>query len=246
VHPSGRAIELRVLGPLALRGSDGEELSAVLSQPRRVALLAYLALATPGEFQRRAKLLGIFWPEHDEAHARGALRQALWFLRQALGADALPGRGDGEVRLDPAACWCDATAFEAAVAARDPDAAVALYRGELLEGVYLNGAPAFDEWLEWRRGLLARAYAAAVEEIASRHAAQENYAAAAECWRTLAARTPESGRVVLALMRTLEAGGERVVALHEAERHRALLAREFGTTPDAAVLAFAERLRRHG
>ena len=43
-------IRLRTLGPLDLRGSDGEELRTILAQPKRVALLAYLALATPRGF----------------------------------------------------------------------------------------------------------------------------------------------------------------------------------------------------
>jgi hypothetical protein len=40
-------IRLRVLGALDLRNSEGQELRAVLSQPKRAALLVYLALARP-------------------------------------------------------------------------------------------------------------------------------------------------------------------------------------------------------
>lgn len=232
-----------VLGALGLQGRDGREVTAVLAQPRRVALLTYLALAAPGEFQHRATIVGVFWPEHDEPHARGALRQALRFLRRALGPEALPGRGDEEVRLDPDTWWCDAVAFEAAHAGHDPATAVALYRGDLLDGVFVGGAPAFEEWLERRRGQLARAYGSALEQQAARCAAQADYTSAVECWRTLAARTPESSRVILGLMRALDAAGDRAAALHEAERHAALLAREFDAAPDAAVCALAEQLR---
>ena len=40
-------IRLTVLGVLNLRGSDGQEVRGILGQPKRVALLTYLALASP-------------------------------------------------------------------------------------------------------------------------------------------------------------------------------------------------------
>ncbi len=238
-----RCSRLFLLGAVDLRDADGAEVTSVLSQPRRFAILAYLALAPPGEFQRRTTIASVFWPESDHAHARGALRQALRFLRRAVGADALCTRGDDEVRLDPAACWCDATAFESAVAAGESETAVALYRGDLLDGFYIDSAPAFDDWLEPRRGRLARAYARSLERIADRCAADRDPVRALECWRTLAARSPDSGHVVLGFMRALEASGDRAGALHAAERHRVLLARELGAVSDAQVLTMVARLR---
>jgi serine/threonine-protein kinase len=236
-------VRLLVLGAVGLQDRRGRDVIAVLAQPRRLALLAYLALAPAGAFQHRAALAGLFWPEADDAHARGALAQALWFLRRALGAGALPGRGDGEVRLDAAACSCDVAAFEAAVASADVDAAVALYRGDLMEGIFIDAAPAFDVWLEGRRGRLARAYAGALEQVAGRRGAAGDHAAALECWRTLAARAPESGHAVAGLMRALAAADDRAGALHAAAAHAALLRRELGAAPDVTVAALADRLR---
>src|SRR2546422_4128786 len=46
-------VELRILGGLNLLGAGGRELSSVLAQPKRVALLAYLAAATPRRLQDR-------------------------------------------------------------------------------------------------------------------------------------------------------------------------------------------------
>jgi serine/threonine-protein kinase len=54
-------IRLRTLGALELRGRGGQELRAVLAQPRRMALLAYLALATPRSYHRRDTVLALFW-----------------------------------------------------------------------------------------------------------------------------------------------------------------------------------------
>jgi len=44
-------------------------------------------------------------------------------------------------------------------------------------------------------------------------------------------------------MQALEAAGNRIGALLQAERHRALLQREFGAAPDRAVTALVEQLR---
>jgi len=84
-------IELRMLGRLSLTAADGREMRTLLGQPRRFALLAYLAAATPPGFHRRDSLLALFWPELDQEHARTALRQALRVLRAALGAGAVWG-----------------------------------------------------------------------------------------------------------------------------------------------------------
>jgi hypothetical protein len=58
-------IRLRVLGPVALHDSSGSEISAVLAQPKRLALLAYLAADQAGAFRRGDTPLGLFWPELD-------------------------------------------------------------------------------------------------------------------------------------------------------------------------------------
>src|SRR6266508_890451 len=130
-------IELRLLGTLHLTDAAGREVKSLLTRPRRLALLAYLAAATPRGLRRRDTLLALFWPELAQEHARAALRQALHILRGALGADAVVTRGDEEIGLDEARVWCDVAAFDAAVAAEQFDRALELHRGPL---------PAALEW----------------------------------------------------------------------------------------------------
>src|SRR2546425_1045836 len=90
-------IEFRLLGTLHLTDAEGREVTSLLTRPRRLALLAYLAAATPRGLHRRDSLLALFWPELDQEHARAALRQALHVVRDALGADVIVTRGDEEV-----------------------------------------------------------------------------------------------------------------------------------------------------
>ncbi|MEO7217622.1 MAG: hypothetical protein ABI026_05465, partial [Gemmatimonadaceae bacterium] len=73
---------LRTLGALELLDSAGQPLNSVVVQPKRVALLAYLAVALPRGFHRRDQILLIFWPDLTEDRARNALRQAVHHLRQ--------------------------------------------------------------------------------------------------------------------------------------------------------------------
>src|SRR5215218_7019136 len=125
-------IELHTLGALELVSADRRAAGSVLAQPRRAALLCYLALATPRGFHRRDTLFALFWPEDDADQARHALRQSVYFLRQALGPKTIVSRGGDELALAPEQFRCDAWAFEATADQGRSDDALALYRGELL------------------------------------------------------------------------------------------------------------------
>lgn len=74
---------LRLLGPIELERDDGTVVSSVLAQPKRLALLAYLAAARPGTLLRRDTLLALFWPDADDDRARNSLRQSVHFLRRS-------------------------------------------------------------------------------------------------------------------------------------------------------------------
>src|SRR2546427_5834498 len=151
VPPRPRMIELRMLGRLSLTSADGREVQILLGQPRRFALLAYLAAATPQRFHRRDSLLALFWAELDQEHARAALRQALHVVRDALGAGVIASRGDEEIGLDSDQVSCDVEAFNRAVDAEQFREALDLYRGTLLEGFLISDAPEFERWLETER-----------------------------------------------------------------------------------------------
>ena len=93
-------IRLRMLGGIDV-WRDDERVEAVLRQPKRFALLAYLATSSDAALRRRDLVVAIFWPEADGPRARDSLSAALSFLRRRLGADALLSRGDEEIGVDP-------------------------------------------------------------------------------------------------------------------------------------------------
>ncbi|MDB4887625.1 MAG: transcriptional activator protein, partial [Gemmatimonadetes bacterium] len=164
-------IELRTLGTLELRTADGQEFRPILQQPKRLALLAFLALATPRRFHRRDTLLAMFWPELDTDHARGSLRSSLHFLRRMLGEKVIVGRGDEEIGIGPDVLWCDTAAFDEALERGDLAAALELYRGDLLQGFYIAGAPDFERWLDRERARLLERAGASGWTLAERLAA---------------------------------------------------------------------------
>src|SRR4030095_4611119 len=156
-----RMIRLRTLGTLDLTQSDGPELRAVLSQPRRMALLVYLAVATPRRFHRRDHLVTLFWPEDDIERARASLNRAIYFLRRELGDGVVLSRGAEELGLNFERLWCDAAAFDDALDRLELTVALELYRGDLLPGFFASRAEGFERWLETTRSHVRERAAAA-------------------------------------------------------------------------------------
>ena len=239
-------IRLRTLGALSLRGSGGEELRAVLAQPRRAALLAYLALATPRGYHLRDKLLAFFWPDLDNAHARNALGQALHFLRRELGAKSIVNRNGEAIGLDWEHFECDVASFEAALDAGRVAEAVGLYRGDLLEGFHIADAGEFERWLEGERVCLAARYTYAVELLAMEREQVADHRGAVAHRQLLAGRNPYSSRLTVHLMRALAAAGDPAAALLHARQHERLVREDLGIAPDAEVIALVRQLREAG
>jgi DNA-binding SARP family transcriptional activator len=155
-------LELRTLGGLELRRECEGNPHVIPLQLKRLVLLAYLAAAPGRTFRRRDAILGLFWPERDEGHARGSLRQALHSLRRGLGEGVILTRGEGEIGLADAALTWDGADLQADLARGDPAAALARYHGDFLAGVFVSDAsPELDEWIAQERTRLRRVAATA-------------------------------------------------------------------------------------
>ncbi|HET7471193.1 MAG TPA: DPP IV N-terminal domain-containing protein [Gemmatimonadales bacterium] len=220
---------------------DGQRLSGAASQPRRLALLALLASA--GEHGlTRDRMLGLLWPETDEDRARRGLNQALYALRQEVGADEI-FLGTRDVRLNPDLITSDVALFTEAVRSGRLDQAVAVYIGPFLDGFHISDAPEFERWLEEERAGLARDCATALRRLAEQASERGDHTGSAEWWRKLAAQDPLNGRVAVGLMEALVAAGDRSAALHHARVYEVLMQQELEAPPDAEVLALAGRIR---
>ena len=231
---------LKLFGGVALCPGDEPLLPAAV-QRHRLAMLAVLA-APPLQVVRREKLMALLWPERDTEHARGLLNQAVYALRQALGAGAVLSAGDG-LRIDPKLIASDVLAFEEAVAAGALERAVALYSGPFLDGFFLDEAPEFERWVERERNRLGGQYAQALEQLADDAERAGEADRAVKWWQVRAGHDPCDSRVALRLMATLESAGNPAGALQHAQSHVDRLREELGIEPLAEMRAAIERLR---
>jgi len=236
-------ITLRLFGPGDLRAADSRELAAVLAQPKRLALLAHLAIARPRNAQARDTLLSLFWPTLDESHARSALRTAIHMLRRALGGEVLSTRADGALRVDDTALWCDAVEFDRAIENGDYLRAVQLHAESFLTGFHLSGADEFGRWLDEQRSRFAFLASRAADALADREERQGNFAMALQWARYVHALSPYSETAMRRVVTLLHGLGDRIGAIRECERFTRRVAAEYDVQPAAETLALMSRLR---
>ena len=237
-------IELRTLGGLRLRNARGKDLCGQL-QPKRLALLAYLA-HVPRRFHRRDSLLALFWPEVDFAGGRNSLRQALYALRQTLGNGTLVARGYEEIALgDP--LWSDVVAFEAALKSGQPEQALELYQGDLLEGLHVqNASRAFEDWLESERLRLRNKAIRAALALVDRDSARGDLSASIRWARTAFRLDPDNEGILGRLIDLLDRAGDRAGALRAFEAFARRTREEYNLAPSDATTARVEAVRARG
>ena len=114
-------LRLKTFGGLWLEG-DEASLTGAAAQRRRLVLLAALAAAGQKGMSRDA-VVGLLWPEVDEARARAALSQALYALKRDTGEDELV-LGHDVLTLNGDILRSDVSEFEHAIAREDVEAAV--------------------------------------------------------------------------------------------------------------------------
>lgn len=237
-------IEFRTLGSAELEESVTSGARPIAVQAKRLALLGYLALAGRGRYRRRDSIVGLFWPELDEEHARGALRQALSYLRRTLGPSAVTSRGEEEIALDPDAARCDAMLFDEAVAGGRLEEAMELYRGDFLAGLYVSdGSAELEQWIDEERTRLRRSAATCAWSLAERSRQRGDGRAALEWGRRAAVLAPDDEERLRWLITLLDACGDRAGAFEAYERFARRLASSYAAEPSAETKALMETVR---
>lgn len=209
------------------------------------SLLAYLILHRQRPHSRE-ELAALFWGDQDEAHARHSLATALWRIRRLLGDDCLLADASA-VQFNPTlSFWLDVADFEALLdnsrhapdelhAAAALQQAVALYRGDLLQGYY-------DDWCIEERYRLESRYLDALRRLIVWHTTQGDAAEVLAYAQAYLARDPLAEDIHLALMRAFVALGDQTSARRQWQRCCETRHRELRLPPSPEMLEEAERI----
>lgn len=161
-------LNIRVLGSAEIRVSGT---ALTLNHLKARALLFYLAAT--GQSHTRDFLATLLWSEAGSVNALHSLRSSLYRLRQAMRSyqveDSILSEGE-LLCLQAGSYQCDAIEFRRLLANGDEPAlsqAVALYRGQFLQGFSLPDAPGFDEWVRLEETRLSQACFEALGRLAS-------------------------------------------------------------------------------
>jgi predicted ATPase/DNA-binding SARP family transcriptional activator len=232
------SFSLRLLGPFAAC-VNGAPLPPLRTR-KEIWLLGLLVLHHPRPLDR-TWLAGLLWPNSGEAAALTNLRKSLQSLRRVLGSEAyrLLSPAPRTLALDLAGADVDLLAFDVAMARGDPAclaAAVALYRGPLLDGC-------LAEWALPERRSREQACLQALQTLAEQARADGEPALAERYLRQAIAIDPLYEDAPRALMRLLAEGGSSAAALLVYHELRRRLHQEFHAEPDAETTALFQRLR---
>ena len=237
-------LTLRILGGFEARLSSGEVAKIPIRKGQ--ALLAFLALK-PGEVIARSKLAGLLWGDLGDKQAQANLRQALAVLRKALSPiqDGILRADHQSIGLDGAGVEVDALSFQDLIASGTPadlEAAVSLYRGDLLDGLELSD-PGFQAWLEDERRRFHDLMAGALNALVAHKRADGARQEAIFLAQRLLTLDPLREDVHRALMVLYAELGQRQAALQQYQRCRELLASELNVEPEAETEALYRTLR---
>jgi len=224
------------------------------------ALLAYLAVEDRPH--TRLQLAGLLWPDWPEAAARTYLRQALLNLRQVLDPVAtvspylistrhtIQFNRESDFWLDVATMMATLSILPSRTqtdgtleTAERLEQAVALYRGDFMEGFYLDGCPAFEEWQMMTREQVRRRVVEATCSLAGWHERHGNSSCAQRYVRRSLELEPLLEESHLQLMRLLANDGDSNAALAHYVRYRAQLSAELGAAPSREMTGLYERIK---
>jgi predicted ATPase/DNA-binding SARP family transcriptional activator len=230
------SLEIRTFGGLDV--SLGGDRIASFEARSAEALLVYLAHAVAPV--QRDVLAHLLWPERSREVARANLRSAAHRLRRALPDHVVASRAT--IGLD--AAWTDARALETAMRSLDRHEAVALYRGDFLEGFTLDGSPGFDAWVAMEAERYRDLVAGALQELVSAALEADDVDGALRHGRQLLRIDPLHEGVHRALARALAHAGRRSTALAHLDACARAMRAEFGLEPDPASSDLATAIRQ--
>ena len=218
-------LQVALLGPMDIR-YGGQQLPKPPTLKSR-SLLAYLVLHRDRP-QARERLVDLFWGERPERKSRRSLTTALWHIRRCLPDEGLILSELNTVQFDPGGeLSLDVDEFQAEASRPDVpslQAAVALYRGELLDGFY-------DDWILTERYRLEHLFCEALTRLMIAQEERGDYQAVLASAARLLQQDPLREDAHRVIMRAYCRLGRRNGALEQYQRCCRIVRDELGVEP---------------
>ena len=237
------AFDVSMLGAMRVE-QDGQPISKFRSK-KALALLGYLIIAK--QPVPRTRLAYLFWGEDDEQRARGELRRTLSNLTSLLPGCLVIDKTSAAFR--PAEdCTIDLWRFEQLTTQSSVDSltlseAAELYRGEIMEGLYLDDCPEFENWLLTIREQHQQQYITILNTLTQHYIHIGEYHNALRYVTRTLESDPLSENVQQQMMLLLARTGQWNAALAQYEAGARLLASELGVTPTEETTALYQRIK---
>ena len=241
-------LELALLGNPEVRLA-GQPLTRFRSV--KVSALLYY-LATTRRPQPRTVLAGLFWGDVDEYYARRNFSRTLSDLAQFVGDHLLIERQtvafarNQPYSLDVESVDNAATLLPTPQSIAMLTTAVNCYRGDFLDGFYVQDAPAFEQWVLTERTRLRTGALQLLQRLAHYFTEQGELTQAMNYARRILQLELWHEEAHRQLMLLLAQSGQRSAALAQFELCRQSLHSELAVEPDATTLALVAQIRAGG
>lgn len=218
-------------------------------------LLSYLLIGR-NRCHPRETLANLLWSDSSTERSKKYLRQALWHLQVALESDKSSGQQVLTVEHDwvqlnlRSEVWLDVAMFEQALtttqstpggqldssSAQLLKSAVALYKGDLLDGWY-------QDWCLFERERLQNLYLTLLDKLMAYSQKHGEYEAGFDYGLRILRYDRARERTHRQLMYLRSMAGDRTGALRQYGRCVAALKEELGVEPERRTRALYERIR---
>jgi ATP/maltotriose-dependent transcriptional regulator MalT/DNA-binding SARP family transcriptional activator len=244
VSPSFPQLEIHAMGtPQVLK--DGTPVGKGEWQTAAAEELFFYLLAHP-DGQPREQITDVFWPDLSPARAKSTFHSTVYRLRRATHMEILAfDRGSGIYRLDHEMhYWYDVEEFEKLLKAAPERSesrvkalrqAIALYRGDYMEGSY-------SDWCLTKRRILEEQYLDALSELAHWYMNEGSYDQALELCEKALQKDNYREEMYRLMMRGYSLLGQPSRVIQVYQRCSTVLAEELGIEPAAETVALYQQL----
>ncbi|MBI2910354.1 MAG: hypothetical protein HYX92_22140 [Chloroflexi bacterium] len=245
-------LEVRLFGSFDVR-YRGENVGGLVGRKVR-ELFCYLLLHRDHPHSREV-LADLLWSDCDAVHSRAYLRKALWQLQATLESmgevDRVLQVGKDWIQVCSGShVWTDVERFEHAFTltqnlrgveldppvAESLETAVALYRGDLLEGWY-------QDWCLFERDRLRERFLAALHRLMIHCETCGDYEKGLSYGMRILNCDPARERAHQGVMRLHCLAGDKTAALRHYERCVAALDKELGVPPDTQTVTLYRQIQ---